>query len=424
MNDVLNYTDFALESSIESLRLMNKHRLVHLALESEFILECIDCGVLSPVFEADKANTVFSRATAAIKNFFQKVFGLFRTRSKEKAEKYVPWIKANVDSIKERSQNMTIELTPYWKSKWQEDIKQMTNVANKIFDNIKNSRFNDYSFANELVKIEGSVSETPNLKEKLIVRLSIGEKDKTSMEQVKIDKFGQTNIIEDMLKYILDYASEVPNALSQLEKTIERKMDQVAPKSITIKESNFFDIEQAPLCETDLVTLINYMEVITEGNNPKNTNDKNNGTVDSNGEKTSDTSVKVNPDGDDGKGTPEDNKNGDSKENESNEERDNYISECESFLKTMVTSFLTVAEKRFVVYTNTMVAIGGGQGRPTKDEDGNVEDKGQSKEESKEEPKEEKNKESIGSKLVKGIKNAVSKRKNKSKNKQEETDVH
>lgn len=405
MNDVLNYTDFALESSIESLRLMNKHRLVHLALESEFILECIDCGVLSPVFEADKANTVFSRATAAIKNFFQKVFGLFRTRSKEKAEKYVPWVKANVDSIRERSQNMTIELTPYWKSKWQEDIKQMTNVANKIFDNIKNSRFNDYSFANELVKIEGSVSETPNLKEKLIVRFSIGEKDKTSMEQVKIDKFGQTNIIEDMIKYILDYASEVPNSLSQLEKTIERKMDQVVPKSITIKESNFFDIEQAPLCETDLVTLINYMEVITEGNNPKNTDDKNKGTVDSNGEKTSDTSVKVNPDGDDGKGTPEENKNGDGKENESNEERDNYISECESFLKTMITSFLTAAEKRFVVYTNTMVAIGGGEGRPTKDEDGNVEDK----EQPKEEPKKEK-KESIGSRLVKGVKNFVNKK--------------
>lgn len=402
MNDVMNYTNFALESSIESLRLMNQHRLVYLSLESEFILECIDCGVLSPVFEADKANGVFGRVKDAVKSFFEKVLNLFRIRSKQKADKYVPWVKANVDSIKERSQNMTIELTPYWKSDWRDDIKQMTNVANKIFDNIKNSRFNDYSFSNGLVKIEGSVADTPNLKEKLIVRFSIGEKNKTTMEQVKVEKFGQTTMMEDMLKYILNYAAEIPNALAQLEKDITRKMDQVNPKTITIKESNYFDIEQAPLCETDLVTLINYMEVITEGNNPKDTNNDNKGTVDSDGEKTSDTSVKVNPDGEDGKGTPEENKN-DGKENESNEEKDNYISECEAFLKTMVTAFLTAAEKRFVVYTNTMVAIGGAQGNPTKDEDGNVEDK----EQPKEEPKK---KESLGGRIVKGIKNFANKK--------------
>ena len=402
MNDVMNYTNFALESSIESLRLMNQHRLVHLSLESEFILECIDCGVLSPVFEADKANGVFGRVKDAVKSFFEKVLNLFRIRSKQKADKYVPWVKANVDSIKERSQNMTIELTPYWKSDWRDDIKQMTNVANKIFDNIKNSRFNDYSFSNGLVKIEGSVTDTPNLKEKLIVRFSVGEKNKTTMEQVKVEKFGQTTMMEDMLKYILNYAAEIPNALAQLEKDITRKMDQVNPKTITIKESNYFDIEQAPLCETDLVTLINYMEVITEGNNPKDTNNDNKGTVDSDGEKTSDTSVKVNPDGEDGKGTPEENKN-DGKENESNEEKDNYISECEAFLKTMVTAFLTAAEKRFVVYTNTMVAIGGAQGNPTKDEDGNVEDK----EQPKEEPKK---KESLGGRIVKGIKNFANKK--------------
>lgn len=402
MNDVMNYTNFALESSIESLRLMNQHRLVHLSLESEFILECIDCGVLSPVFEADKANGVFGRVKDAVKSFFEKVLNLFRIRSKQKADKYVPWVKANVDSIKERSQNMTIELTPYWKSDWRDDIKQMTNVANKIFDNIKNSRFNDYSFSNGLVKIEGSVTDTPNLKEKLIVRFSVGEKNKTTMAQVKVEKFGQTTMMEDMLKYILNYAAEIPNALAQLEKDITRKMDQVNPKTITIKESNYFDIEQAPLCETDLVTLINYMEVITEGNNPKDTNNDNKGTVDSDGEKTSDTSVKVNPDGEDGKGTPEENKN-DGKENESNEEKDNYISECEAFLKTMVTAFLTAAEKRFVVYTNTMVAIGGAQGNPTKDEDGNVEDK----EQPKEEPKK---KESLGGRIVKGIKNFANKK--------------
>lgn len=404
--DVINYTDFALESSIESLRLMNQHRLVHLSLESEFILECMDCGVLSPVLEADKADSLFARAKEAIKNFFKKVFGLFRDRSKEKAEKYVPWVKANVDSIKERSQNMTIELTPYWKSDWRDDIKQMTTAANKIFENIRNGNFSDYSFANNLVKIEGNVTDTPNIKDKLIVRFSIGEKDKTTMEQIKVDKFGETDTMDKMIEYILNYASEVPNALSQLEKDIDRKMDQVNPKTITVKESNFFDIEESPLCETDLVSLINYMEVITEAKKKQNSNPDDNtkkGTVDSDGQKTSDTSVKVNPDGEEGKGTPEENKE-DGKENESNEERDDYISQCESFLKTMVTSFLTAAEKRFVVYTNTMVAIGGAKGNPTKDDEGNVEDK-----EKKEDKPDEKKKETLGAKIVSGIKNGVSK---------------
>lgn len=406
MDNIINYTDFAVESSIESLRLMNKHRLVHLSMESEFILECMDCGVLSPVLEADKGDSIFAKAKEAINKFFKKILGLFRDRSKEKAEKYVPWVKENVDSIKTRSKNMTIELTPYWKTEWKDDVKAMTNAINKIFQNIKDGKYDDYSFANDFVKIEGNVSDTTNLKNKLIVRFSVGEKDKTVMEQIKVEKFGQTDTIDKMLQYILAYASDVPNSMDQLQKTIERKMDEVKPKSITIKESNFFDVEGSILCETDLVTLINYMEVITEAekdNEPK-------GTVNSEGEQTSDTSVKVNPDNKEGEGTPEENKEDADKEKESNEEKDKYISQCESFMKTMVTAFLTAAEKRFVVYVNTMVAIGNTKGTPTTDEDGNVEDREEKPEDKKTEEtsnEKPKNKETLGGKIVNKVKNVA-----------------
>lgn len=398
----IDYTTFTLEHSLEILNMVQEYTMETMHVELEFVRSCMETGFI-PLLEEAAQKTgkakegIFERIKRAVKEFIERIKSMFTTRTKEKCEKYVPWVKHCKDIFSEvAKKHDPINMAPYWKGKYKEDCTVVINCMNVAFNNISSGKV-DYDFAKPLLKDPSIIGETGNnVDEYLKNYFRFNTISTTEIRQVKITGTEISDMIGEVCDYILGYENSIPGNFDKMQAALNKNLERVKePQSIkeSIDEDTLLLVEGKPISETILATMVNYQSVCESKKN-KNKNKKNNSGNAGNDEK--DTTV-VTPEGkdttDDKNGKPKeinvtdvssdktdddsnkDNTEGSSsdtdKEGATNNDIVEYYKNVVKFFETCISAYITACEERFITYCKLLMEISRATGRAPKfDKDG------------------------------------------------------
>lgn len=395
----MDYTVMALESSLETLKMIQQYEVTTMREEAAFIETCLESGFIT-VMEAEQKEGIVKRMVNACKEFLNRILTAFKTRSVESCERYLGWITANREVFKKRAAKQSpIKLMPLWKGEWEQDSATVISALQKAYNNYANKKYDDYSWCKTLVNDEELVkNQDSNLPEYLKNKFRYNEIGKLQMEPVRITGGELAELVDEMVDYLIKYKDGPSKHADNIQKTYNRRLDTLkeptgavpttsetseAPKTTEVTQSNenaFVRLYGKPVCETELVNMINY-SVVYEKVDDKNEekppaiNDKNakegekveqtHDVVKTGDKETQDESDKEK---DAVSGT---NNETNKVEKDKSEDAVNYLKDCDHFFKLCITAYITAAEERFKSYVNVMLTIGDETGKPPKvDKDG------------------------------------------------------
>ena len=131
----MDYTVMALESSLETLRMIQQYEVTTMLEEAAFIETCLESGFIV-VMEAEQKEGIVKRMVNACKEFLNKIITVFKTRSVESCERYLGWITDNREVFKKRAAKQSpIKLMPLWKGEWDKDAGIVISALQSAYNN-------------------------------------------------------------------------------------------------------------------------------------------------------------------------------------------------------------------------------------------------------------------------------------------------
>jgi hypothetical protein len=138
----MDYSIFALESSLEDSKLVNNAILEQMDRELTFMMNCLESTVINlgelQIVQETFADTVRNIIQAII-NFFKRLFGDYRAASEKKVSEFNKWHTENkhkLDNIDHGS--MAVEIHPFWQG------AESLTKGMAIVDNIREGHMNQF----------------------------------------------------------------------------------------------------------------------------------------------------------------------------------------------------------------------------------------------------------------------------------------
>lgn len=418
--EMIDYTELAMASLLETLQEYKKLEMFELIKESEWVQECLECGfilpVMIPLFEAegDQTNVTTTgdnnadaanngRAIAkginlrdlsnAIKLWMDKLTTKINQVIIKRSRKYVPWVNDIKDLLKPGLSKIpagnTIKMSPYYDGKWQQDVSTCIDSFNKIARNIQAKDYQDFSFAQNIVDPGEVAARTSKVANLIKNYFRYGVKNTTEIKQDALTGQDLAKYIDDMVSYLIGYEKAVTNNVNKISKAYNPNKIQAAVKNADNSpaaegntESMMFyspdtmlSIEECTVAESMLSTLINYPSIAME-----KTNTSINGTgmkyksdeeIEKNRQQDAENRANGNT-RDDGKTNGKDtNVEVTDKQGEevkpgqqtetgkkgTNSALVNYMHSVEYYVKLVISGYATACDERFITYLNVIKVI-------------------------------------------------------------------
>lgn len=374
----IDYTTFTLEHSLDILYTVQEYVMETMYVELEFVRSCMESGFIT-LLEAQQKEGVYEKIKRMVREFIERIKTLFNTRTKEKCEKYQPWVLNMKTEFAKMAKNCNpINISPYWKGKYNEDCNTIISCMNKAFNNVIDNKI-DYSFAKPLLKDPNIIAESSNdVTEYLKNYFRFNLLSTTEIKQVRLTGGEIADMVDDISNYILKYGDVVPKNFDKVQAALNRNLDRVREPS-SVKESvspnTFLMVEGKPVSETILTTMINYQAICENKKRDEQVKTK---IVTPDGKTTagdSDKEVNVGDVTSEESSGDNDANKGDKSQNTNNSDLVEYYKNIVKFFETCITAYTTACEERYTTYTKLLIEVASHNNRrPKFDKDGNVSD--------------------------------------------------
>lgn len=265
----MDYVEIACESNIEELYDFANYHHAMLAEESKYIRECMESGYIS-VFEAsDKTQSIWTKISNKVKEFFNKLVAMFRKNAVKKSEKYIAWLNDGSVSqeIRDRAKTASKTMAPYWKGDYIKGHDILKTAMTTAYSKFNMGKYDDYSWGSPIGIKSASDITDGNLNAKLKALFKFGSLEEIHVKRVTVTGSELTKIVDGVITYVSQYKVNCTKRVSDISELYVKSRDKAKPPSVdnspksgtttqvkTAEESfnRFFDIEGCPLCELSL----------------------------------------------------------------------------------------------------------------------------------------------------------------------------
>ena len=387
---VEDYTRYAIMESMEELKMVQKHDVTQMILESEFLQACYESKMVD-VMEATK-DDLFAGLIVSTQKFFDKITGFFRSKSIQSFKKTfndnsIKLIRNNIEAIKKDALKLDAQkVTPYWSGNYATDPGDFNKMMATVVANINSGKFTDYSFATKFIRdVKMVENQDTELSTYLKNYFRYGDNNLDSPKTVTLTGKELVSHLDDMISFVEKYPTEIaaypgkmsdsydknfrrlklPDGknvnLAEAERkakqeenapaTAEKPTDQNKPEeagtseslelvNVSITPDTYFMVEGKYACETMLPFYYGYP--VTEADQKKP------------GEKeVSPTAVTNADDNAAVNGNPNEEKKPDTPD------ASGYFQDANHFFKLALAAYQTATEERFVVYCKLLKLVAG-----------------------------------------------------------------
>lgn len=358
--DVFNtdYTTLLMEEFILTESMRREALECRYTEEMTAVAQCfenmlVSSEVLEGIGSASKEKIENFKAT--ITAFFEKIIEIFRRKSIDYSQRYVPWVKDmnKEGKFKENVNNVgAITASPFWKVDSAD--ADMNDIISAINTGKSNKDFEKLPFTSKFVNNAGTLDEYNNIRSDIAGYLKnyfrFHVKNAETVKKEEISGNDLVNKIDTMVNYVISYG----NYVKVLERSRDDMLKSIDDISAVSESVSYLNLECRPVSETDLTLLEGYQIILEE-------EIKSGAVVNANGEKESATSVE----------TSEDKAKKDAKENgkpDPSSASTRYITIFQQFFQLAISSWMTATEERYISYLNMLFKIAGE--RPKVDKNG------------------------------------------------------
>lgn len=374
----MNYTEQTLYSNILLDNLANKKMICEMLVESEFILACMETGIVS-ILEKNEIGNVWKELISQASDFIDNLIKSFREKSIKNCKQYVSWIKENREHLTKKAEsNNKISVSPLWKGEYEKDVSIIKNAMNNAITTYSNQEIN-YDWASKLLKDVNLISSGDDVRKYLknYFRFHIYE---TESKTVTLTSQEQVTLIPQFCDYIENYEKIIEKTVVPIQQIFHNSIQKLKPpateKNLTEKPTevsnvhkaskatkeafahSFFYIENKYACESSLNTLSNFGFLLEANEKPKEKEieeDKKDSTEDN-------TNVKsvTNADTDKNVEDAKTQKKEVEKITGTPDKMLSFYKNILKFFKLIIASYITAMEERFISYINILSNINGG----------------------------------------------------------------
>lgn len=388
--ELIDYTEIALASLVETMQYYDKMEAYELVRESEWFQECLESGYILPimaaVFEADENSPAGATTTNdaptdkkpdghhapsegrardvanSIKYWMDQLITKIRQITIKRSQKYVPWVADIKDDLinglTKIPAGTNIRMTPFYNGKHKEDVTVTVNAIRAAVNSLNNKTYDDFSFASNIVEPEDVAERSSNLATYIKNYYRFHLKNTTEVKAEVLDSGDLKKILPDMIQYMLSYEKETSKAVNTLAKAYDpRKVENAVEEMYT--PHTRLSIEDTLICESILTKCINYNDLVVMEWTP--------GTADGNSTKpkseTDNQNVKdVEVTDDSGKEIPKEEQKEQQDANKEEEKgtkaaKSDYLRSVEYFVKLVVSGYATACDERFITYLSVIKTV-------------------------------------------------------------------
>lgn len=404
LSECVDYTDLAILSVLETVKLYNELEFEQMIAESHWIQDCLEAGLILPVTEADDEDktTFKARSTGtlrdianAIKLWIDEIISKIRQSAVKRSSKYVPWVEDVENQLIEAAGSLSggVSMTPYYNGKWSSDPATTVSAINKALSSLHAKKVDDFSFASPIVDpaVVADSSKEMSTYVKNYYRFGVNNVDKIETENLVGAKLAEK--VPTFIAYLRGYADNIPANVKQIANAYKpnkvgkiaseqnsgdnTKTDKTDATEESLSPYTYLSIEDRMIFESVLSSMINYeamkesyiQSVMEVDNKPQKKDDTGNPTasvkpVDNGGKETTannitnDESQKQKSEPTDG--NKEEKKNADSASEEKEADdpsTTDYLARIEYFVKLAITGYATACDERFCKYIDVLKII-------------------------------------------------------------------
>lgn len=391
-----NYTALNMAYLIDEQKEFHKNQAQRMITESTWMKACMESGFILPIQEADetkaepvnnsssttttkKKSSIVSKVTSTVKQWVNNFLTRLAADTAQRYSEYGPWAEYYkndlIAAVSKKDHGLSYKVVPYHEVDYKTQNTICVSAMNKAFRNIQSENYTDYSYTDSIVDnkyVAGEDADAGAMNTYILNYFRTGKKNVSDIAKVTLSGQDLTKFVETAIAYISRYKAEVQSNVKKVS-TSYQKLDTIQSIKVeSIDPYMYLAVEDKMLCESDLVSLINY-NTLLEADTPKPADDKEKTTATVDGESGSATKVeKV-----DDKGQPIDKKD-ETKTNEEKKEtsgdKDKYIATYKKFATSIITDYARVCDERMICYANVLMQVAQASKIPTpkKDDKGNV----------------------------------------------------
>ena len=357
-----SYEALALIYLLECQRELEKDNINKMIAESKWIQSCLESGFIQPITEAEgEEKTTNSKTTAnvkkpggdklsklkdAIAQWIKAFIDKIKHDVAERHSKYAPWVEDHADEFLGLDvTNDTVTVVPFHKGTYSEDASKCVTAITKGIGFINSGRYDDYSYADGLVErdmLTGKNVSGMNVYLKNYFRTN--QKNTENINKVTLKGTELKGLINEFIKYVTTYESVTVKNVTRIGDAYNKLGNVKEPVTDSINANTYLSVEDRLVCESSLVSLINYSAIFEADDNKEKVEAK----ID--GEKGgSVTSVQSDDKGDK---TPTGTDKGDdsSKPKPEDAKRTEYINTFRTFATSLMATYSSACDERMIAY--------------------------------------------------------------------------